>query len=101
MHIVHVFIKVKPDMVEAFKKATIDNADNSRKEPGIARFDFIQQADDSTRFCLVEVYRTAEAPGQHKETAHYKKWAETVTDMLAEPRSRTVYANVFPTDAEW
>jgi (4S)-4-hydroxy-5-phosphonooxypentane-2,3-dione isomerase len=101
MHIVHVFIKIKPDMVDAFKKATIDNAGNSRKEAGIARFDFIQQTDDPTRFCLVEVYRTPEAPALHKETAHYKKWADTVTDMMAEPRSRIIFSNVFPTDAEW
>lgn len=101
MHIVHVFIKVKQDMVEAFIKATIDNADHSRKEAGIARFDVIQQSDDPTRFCLVEVYRTPEAPALHKETAHYKRWAETVTDMMAEPRSRIVFTNVFPTDTEW
>lgn len=96
MHIVHVHVHVKPDFVEAFKQATIENAINSVKEPGIARFDVIQQADDPTRFVLVEVYRTLDAPGAHKETAHYKRWSNTVMEMMAEPRQSVKYANVFP-----
>jgi quinol monooxygenase YgiN len=101
MIIVHVHIHVKPDCVEAFRQATIANASQSVKEPGIARFDVIQQADDPTRFVLVEVYRTPEAPTQHKETAHYLTWRDTVADMMAEPRTSVKYANVFPEDAGW
>ena len=86
MLIVHVHIQVKPDQVEAFKAASVENARNSRQEPGIARFDVFQQQDDPSRFVLVEIYRTAEAPAAHKQTAHYQKWAETVADMMAEPR---------------
>jgi autoinducer 2-degrading protein len=73
MLIVHVFVHVKEDQVDAFKAATIENAQNSIKESGIARFDVIQNNDDLTRFVLVEVYRTAEDPARHKETAHYMK----------------------------
>jgi len=101
MLIVHVFVHVKPEQVEAFRTASLENARNSIKEPGIARFDFIQQQDDSTRFVLVEVYRTLEDPGRHKETAHYQKWRDTVSDMLAEPRSSIKYTNVFPDDQGW
>ncbi|MBN1583070.1 MAG: antibiotic biosynthesis monooxygenase [Anaerolineae bacterium] len=101
MFIVHVFVQVKPDCVEAFKEATIENARNSVKEPGIARFDVVQQNDDPTRFVLVEVYRTADDPARHKETAHYKIWRETVADMMAEPRSSVKYGNVFPNDEGW
>ncbi len=101
MIIMHVFIQVKPEYVEAFRKATIENASNSIREPGIARFDVIQQTDDRTRFVLVEVYRTQEAPASHKETAHYHKWLETVEVMMASPRTRTFYSNVFPDDAGW
>jgi quinol monooxygenase YgiN len=71
------------------------------KEPAIARFDFVQQADDPARFVLVEAYRDTEAPAHHKTTAHYHAWAEKVADMLAEPRSRAVYANIFPADQGW
>lgn len=99
MQIVHVHVHVKPEFVEAFRKATIENAANSVEEPGIARFDVIQQADDPTRFVLIEVYRTAAAPGAHKETPHYKRWANTVMEMMAEPRQSVKYANVFP--EEW
>jgi len=98
---VHVHVHVKTDCVEAFRQATIANASQSVKEPGIARFDVIQQADDPTRFVLVEVYRTSEAPAQHKETAHYLTWRDTVADMMAEPRTSVKYANVFPEDAGW
>jgi autoinducer 2-degrading protein len=101
MHIVHVFYHVKPEYVEAFKQACIDNARNSAQEPGIARFDVIQQQDDLTRFVLVEVYRTTDDPAHHKETAHYAKWRDTVADMLAETRSSVKYANVFPDEKGW
>lgn len=101
MLIVHVHVHVKPEFVEAFSQATIENANLSLQEPGFARFDVIRQADDPTRFVLVEVYRRPEAPAQHKETAHYRKWRDTVADMMAEPRSSVRYANVFPDDAGW
>ena len=101
MLIVHVFVHVKPDKIEAFKVATEENAHNSIIEPGIARFDVIQQQDDPTRFILVEIYRTAEDPGRHKETAHYKKWRDTVADMMAEPRTSIKYTNVYPDEAGW
>ena len=101
MHITHVHIRIKPEHVEAFKEATIENAANSVKEPGVARFDFIQQADDPTRFMLLEVYRDADAAVKHKETAHYNAWAVTVADMFAEPRTRSFYTNIFPADAGW
>ena len=102
MLIVHVHAHVKPDAVEAFRQATIENARHSVQEPGVARFDIIQQADDPTRFILVEVYRTTEDPARHKETAHYQVWRDTVEPMMAEPRRSVKYANVFPPDeAGW
>jgi len=101
MLIVHVYAHVKPEYVEAFRLATMENARNSVKEPGIARFDFIQQQDDPTRFVLVEVYRTPEDPARHKETTHYAKWRDTVGEMMAEPRSSIKYGNLFPDDKGW
>ena len=98
MQIVLVHVRVKPEFVEAFKGASIENASNSVKEPGIARFDVIQQADDWTKFILVEIYKTTEAPAAHKETAHYAKWRDTVAEMMAEPRQGIKYINIFPTD---
>jgi len=95
MFIVHVFVHVKPDQVEVFLTATLENACSSVQEPGIARFEVIQQQDDATRFVLVEVYRTCDDPARHKETAHYQKWRDTVADMMAEPRTSVKYTNVF------
>jgi autoinducer 2-degrading protein len=101
MLIVQVHIHVKPEYLEAFKTASVENARASVEEPGIARFDVIQQADDPTRFVLVEVYRDSEAPARHKETEHYAKWRDTVTGMLAEPRFSIRYANLFPGEKGW
>jgi len=96
MLIVHVHVHVKPESVEAFREATIENARNSIREPGVARFDVFQQADDPARFLLVEIYRNAEAPARHKETAHYATWRDTVAPMMAEPRTSVKYTSVFP-----
>lgn len=101
MLVVHVQVHVRPEHVAAFKAATIANASASVREPGIARFDVVQQADDPTRFVLVEVYRTPEAPAAHKETAHYAAWRDAVAPMMAEPRTSVKYSNVFPPDAGW
>jgi quinol monooxygenase YgiN len=99
--VVHVHVRVTPDSVEAFREATLANAGESLHEPGVARFDVIQNADDPTRFVLVEVYRDAQAPAAHKATAHYQKWRYTVAPMMAEPRSSQKYVNAFPDDAGW
>jgi autoinducer 2-degrading protein len=99
--VVHVHVRVKPECVEAFKAATLANARASMQEPGIARFDVVQQADDPTRFVLVEAYRTAAAPAAHKETAHYAAWRDAVAPIMAEPRTSVKFGNVFPADGEW
>lgn len=101
MLVVHVHVHVKPESVDAFQTATVENARNSVQEPGIARFDVLQQADDPTRFVLVEAYRTPDDASRHKETAHYAKWRDAVAPLMAEPRSSVKYANVFPEDAGW
>jgi len=101
MFIVHVFVHVKPEHVEAFQSATLENASNSVLEPGVARFDVIQQQDDPTCFLLVEVYRTPDDPAKHKQTPHYQKWRDTVADMMAEPRTSIKYTNVFPDEQGW
>lgn len=101
MLIVHVHVQVKPECVDTFKAASLENARHSVHEPGIARFDVVQQADDPTRFVLVEVYRTDDAPAKHKETAHYAKWRDIVANMMAEPRRSTKFRNLFPDDGGW
>ena len=101
MLVVHVHVHVNPEHIDAFKAATLANAQASLREPGIARFDVMQQSDDPTRFVLVEAYRTPAAPGTHKETAHYATWRDAVAPMMASPRSSVKFDNVFPADSEW
>jgi quinol monooxygenase YgiN len=101
MLIVLVHVHVKHDCIEAFREASLENARNSIEEPGIARFDVLQDNDDPNRFILNEVYRDAEAPAAHKETVHYAAWRDTVADMMAEPRQAVKLRNHFPEDSEW
>lgn len=101
MLIVHVHVRVKSECIDAFRDATLENARKSVEEPGIARFDVLQQADDPARFVLVEVYRNSDAPAQHKETAHYQNWRDTVASMMAEPRSSVKFSNVHPDEQGW
>jgi quinol monooxygenase YgiN len=101
MLIVTVSVRIKPDAVEQFRAASLENAKQSIREPGIARFDVLQQNEDPTRFVLIEVYRDANAPAQHKETAHYARWRDAVADLMAEPRSSIKYLNCFPDDSGW
>ena len=101
MLVVHVHVHVKSEFIEAFKEATVENARSSVQEPGIARFDVIQQRDDQSHFVLVEVYRTQADPARHKKTVHYARWRDTVAEMMAEPRSSVKYSNVFPGDEGW
>ena len=101
MLVVHVHVHVRPDCVDAFVSATLENAEQSLREPGIARFDIVRHVDDATRFVLVEAYKTPDAPAAHKETAHYQQWRDTVEKMMAEPRSSTKCSSIFPDDCEW
>ena len=101
MIIVHVYIHSKEEMLDAFKEANIKNAKCSVKEPGILRFDVLQQEDDPSRFLLVEIYKDEKAISAHKETAHYAEWVKFAEPMLAEPRVKTVYRNSFPDEKEW
>jgi len=101
MLIVHVDVRVKTDCVDAFIDATLENAHNSIQEPGIARFDVVQDAADPSHFVLVEAYRSPDDPARHKETAHYQTWRDTVADMMAQPRQSVKYSNLFPDDADW
>jgi (4S)-4-hydroxy-5-phosphonooxypentane-2,3-dione isomerase len=95
MHIVHVHVYVKPDQAEVFKLATLDNARNSAQEPGVLRFDVLQQSDGSTRFLLIEIYKHPDDQLKHRETAHYLRWRDAVADMMAEPRQAVKYAEIF------
>ncbi len=101
MFVVHVFVDVKSEAVDAFKEATAENAACSRQEPGIARFDVVQEREDPTRFVLVEVYRTQADTLRHKETDHYQKWRDTVESMMASPRRSIKFVNISPDDNGW
>ena len=101
MHILHVHIRVKPECVDAFRAASLENARNSVQEAGVARFDVCQQQDDPCRFVLVEAYRSPEGHAAHRETKHYAVWRDTVAAMMAEERKAFKFTNVFPADPGW
>lgn len=91
-----VHVHVKPDFVRQFIEATRENHEQSIKEPGNLRFDILQNSEDATRFVLYEAYQTAEAVAAHKETAHYRKWRDTVESWMAGPRQGVKHNMLFP-----
>ncbi len=93
-----VYVHVRPDAVDSFINETIINHRESVKEPGNLRFDFIQQADDPSRFMLYEVFESEEAAAAHKNTSHYNLWRDNVADFMAEPRKGIRYNIVEPSD---
>ena len=101
MLVIHIQVHVKPEFIEPFKQATLANARESMKEPGVARFDVVQNQEDPSHFVFVEVYRSLEANAAHKETKHYATWRDTVASMMAEPRTRAQFTNIFPDDQGW
>ena len=101
MHIVLVTIHVKPDSVDAFAAAVLENARESIREAGVVRFDVLQQAEDPTWFTLYELYRSPEDQLKHRETQHYNRWKDTVANMMADPRQGIRYLNLFPGDANF
>ena len=101
MHIVLVQIHLKPEMINPFIEITSENVRNSIQEAGVVRFDFLQQAEDPTRFTLVEVYYTPEDQLKHRDTRHYQVWRDAATEMMAEPRMGIKYKNLLPPDEAW
>lgn len=99
--VVQVNVRVKPEGVRAFRAATLENARASVREPGVARFDVLEDREDPTRFVLIEVYRDEAAPAAHKATAHYQAWRDAVESLMAEPRTSRRFKNVFPEDTGW
>ena len=95
MHVVAVTIFVKPDCVASFIDAALDNARNTRREPGNVRFDVLKAQEDPTRFLLYEAYHTAEGCAQHQKTEHYLRWKLAVTDMMARPREGVKHSSLF------
>jgi (4S)-4-hydroxy-5-phosphonooxypentane-2,3-dione isomerase len=86
MYVVAVTVFVKSERVDAFLDATLDNARNTRQEPGNVRFDVLQAEDDPARFLLYEAYQSKDDFARHQQTAHYLKWKSTVADWMAQPR---------------
>ena len=95
-----VYVHVLPESVEAFRAASLANAAASIREPGVVRFDVMQESADPSRFVLFEVYRGQEGAAAHKQTAHYQTWRDTVAPMMAEPRTSKSYATLTPA-ATW
>jgi autoinducer 2-degrading protein len=100
MYVVSVTIFVHRENIEAFVTATLDNARNTRKEPGNVRFDFLQCADDSSRFLLYEAYHSQEDFVRHQQTEHYLRWKQTVADWMAQPRQGVKHHSLFFGDGE-
>ena len=102
MLIVHVHVRVRPERTPDFLAATLVNARASLGEPGVLRFDVIQDDDEPGHVVLAEVYRDAAAAAAHKQEPHYATWRDTVAEMMAQPRASTKFSAVFSAgSAHW
>jgi autoinducer 2-degrading protein len=99
MLVVHV--RVRPADLEAFLAETRRNAAASLEESGVRRFDVLQDEGDPGHVLLNEVYVDQSAADAHKQTAHYARWRDAAAGMMAEPRTSTRFAAVFPGDSGW
>ena len=95
MYVVSVTVHVKPESVEQFIEATLDNARNTRKEAGNVRFDVLQAEEEPSRFLLYEAYRSKDDFTAHQQTAHYLRWKQTVADWMAQPRQGVKHTSIF------
>ena len=100
MYVAAVTVFVKPDHVQAFVEATLDNARNTRREPGNIRFDVLRAEDDPNRFLLYEVYKAKDDFTRHQQTEHYLRWKTTVADWMAQPRQGVKHTSIFFGDGE-
>ncbi|HBD93283.1 MAG: antibiotic biosynthesis monooxygenase [Spirochaetes bacterium GWF1_31_7] len=91
-----VSVHVKKEHLEDFIQASIENHHNSLKEPGNLRFDILQNAENPQLFTLYEAYISKEAAAVHKETGHYKKWRDTVSEWMVEPRKGVLHNIIAP-----
>lgn len=95
MYVISVTIWVKPESIQQFIEATLENARNTRKEPGNLRFDFSQSEEEPCRFLLYEVYRRKEDFAAHQQTPHYARWKQTVAAWMAQPRQGVKHDSLF------
>lgn len=71
---VHHFIR--PEAVETYRQATLENARLTVQEPGVLRFDVFQDKEDPTHFSLLEIYKDKAAQASHLQTAHFLVWKD-------------------------
>ena len=96
MHVTLVHVQVKADCLEAFIEATRINHEGSVSAPGNLRFDILQDPEDDGHFILYEAYRSEADALDHKQTAHYLTWRDTVAEMMAAPRKGVPMRGLFP-----
>ncbi|MHB9029286.1 MAG: putative quinol monooxygenase [Candidatus Latescibacterota bacterium] len=102
MIVTTVTVFVRPEYIDDFIRATVENRENSVQEPGNLRFDFLRSVEDPARFLLYEAYESVEAAARHKETGHYKKWRDTVGPWMAKPREGIPHRVIAPEDrSKW
>ena len=83
MVVIQITHTILPEHVERYIKATLANAEETRKEPGNIRFDLLRDASDPCTFQLYEAYASREAQQAHLSSAHFDAWKEAVQGIFA------------------
>ena len=90
MFVLSVELRIKPENVESFMAKALENAAQSRKEPGCRQFEVLVDPKEPTRAMLYEVYVDEKAFDAHQQTAHFKKYLAEAVPLLA-TRERHVW----------
>jgi autoinducer 2-degrading protein len=89
-------VRIKPDQRKRFLDAIeVDALGSERDEPGCARFNVLQDAQDPNVYYFYEVYKDQAALEAHRAMPHYAVW-RAAADTLDGPSEPTRCETVFP-----
>jgi len=69
--------------LEKYKAALKEQMETAlHNEPGVLLYNAVYEKNDQTHITILEVYASDSAYMAHRETAHFKKYKDTVKDMV-------------------
>jgi autoinducer 2-degrading protein len=105
MYVIIAPLQIKEGYKEQFVAGLMENAGGAvRDEPGCLRFDVIQDANDSNRIWVYEVYKDEASFQAHTQSPHYLKFRGASGDWREEgglQGSGRGASNIWPPDNEW
>ncbi len=89
---------IKPECIEAYKTAILEDAQGTVKEDGVLAFEVFQDKKDPAHFSLLEIYRDAEAREFHLLQPYFLKFKDAYIggEMSAQKGKGDEFDLLFP-----